>query len=394
MRLLVVCSSLDLRSPLSATPAWWQLLKALHEVGVEPIVTAYHGRVPETVWWRAYPNPARVEGQLFAAARGVARRLRRTRGEPDGRDPGHETAAQRAVRGIVRTVITPRWRRHLSRILRAEAPVDALLLVAVPPNHFRGVATFVRDTSGVPVLFYDGDAPASLPGQSGFATGFRIYDGADLGEFDAVVSNSRGAAPALRQLGARATHTVYYGADPDVYAPVSSPQDLDVLFYGHTAEYRGEWLRAMIATPAEKLAGVRFAVRGVGLGALGPVEPLPYRSFSGLRGYVARSKLNLVITRDAHARVYASSTMRPFELAMLGACMVANPCLGMEEWFEPGREVIVVGSAEEAIDRYRFLLAHDAERRAIGEAARRRALAEHTYRHRAAELLAIVKGLG
>jgi spore maturation protein CgeB len=295
------------------------------------------------------------------------------------------------VRRVVEAVITPRWRRHLTRIVRAERPVDAILLVSVPPNHFRGVASHLRGAFGVPVFFYDGDAPASLPSHSGFASGFRIYEGADLGEFDAVVSNSKGAEPALRQLGARATHTVYYAADPGVYAPVPRTQDVDVFFYGHTVEYRADALRAMILEPARALPGVRFAVRGVGLGSLASVGTLPHRSFAGLRHDVARSRINLAVTRDAHARVLASSTMRPFELAMMGACMVSNPCLGMEEWFEPGREVIVAGSAEEAIDRYRFLLTHEAERRAIGEAARRRALAEHTYRHRAADLLAIVK---
>lgn len=37
MKLLVVPASLDLRQPFSATPAWWQLLKALHEEGTELI---------------------------------------------------------------------------------------------------------------------------------------------------------------------------------------------------------------------------------------------------------------------------------------------------------------------------------------------------------------------
>ena len=83
--------------------------------------------------------------------------------------------------------------------------------------------------------------------------------------------------------------------------------------------------------------------------------------------------------------------MRPFELAMMGACMVSNPILGMEEWFEPGRELTVVDSAEEAVDRYRFLLSHDSARTAIGAAARKRALAEHTYRHRATQLVRILE---
>ncbi len=44
MKLLVIVSSLDLTQPFSATPAWWQLLKALYEVGVDVIATPYQGQ--------------------------------------------------------------------------------------------------------------------------------------------------------------------------------------------------------------------------------------------------------------------------------------------------------------------------------------------------------------
>ncbi len=37
MKLLFVVSSLDLTQPFSATPAWWQLMKGLYEIGVEVI---------------------------------------------------------------------------------------------------------------------------------------------------------------------------------------------------------------------------------------------------------------------------------------------------------------------------------------------------------------------
>jgi hypothetical protein len=117
----------------------------------------------------------------------------------------------------------------------------------------------------------------------------------------------------------------------------------------------------MIAEPAAALPDVRFAVRGHVLGDLGRVAHLPASSFSRLRWDIARSRITLVITRDAHASVHASSTMRPFEVAMMGGCMVANPACGLEEWFEPGKELIVVESAEEAVDRYRFLLAHESD---------------------------------
>ena len=390
MRLLVVCSSLDLAAPFSATPAWWQLLKAAHEAGASLVVTAYHGRVPDTPWWHAYPNPARLEGQAFAAARAVARALGPARAaRPPAGAP--EGPAERLVRVVARAVALPRWRRHLRRILRRERPVDAVLLVAVPPNHLRGLARDLRREFSVPVFFYDGDVPASLPEFRGFASGFPIYPGADLGEFDGVLSNSQGGLDALRGLGARRVRELYYAADPGVYAPTEVSPDIDVFYYGHTTEYRADWLEAMVAAPSRAMPDARFAVRGIGLDGLGRAEELPYGSFSGLRDYVARSRINVVVPRGPHARVYASSTMRLFELAMMGACIVSAPYLGIGTWFTPGEEVVVVGSDAEAVACYRSLLRDATGRRALGAAARKRALAEHTYGERAARLLGILR---
>ncbi len=390
MKLLVACSSLDLQAPFSSTPAWWQLLKGLYEAGVDLSVTSYHGSVPETLWWHACPNPARVQGETFAAIRAVARRMRPS-GTPTDTDSKPGSFSNAVTRRLAQVLIAPRWHQTLRRILRAEPDIDAVLWLSVPPNHLRGVAAAVRREFRLPVLFYDGDVPASLPDHHGFATGFRIYEGADLSEFDAVLCNSEGGIKSLQALGARTVYALHYAADPQVYQPICVPQDIDVFFYGHTTEYREDWLRAMIAIPSDAIREARFATRGLDLGRLGRAEALPYLSFSRLRDYIARSKLNLVITRRTHANMYGSSSMRPFELAMMGACMVCSPYLGIEQWFEPGKELVLVSSAEEAIDRYRFLLAHETARKAIGIAARKRALAEHTFHHRAEQLVRIIK---
>jgi hypothetical protein len=390
VKLLVVCSSLDLEEPLSASPAWWQLLKGLYEVGVDLCVTTYHGRATSTPWWRAYPNPARLEGDLVARARRVVRRARRSVAAPDRPSTG-ETSRQKAERLLARRIVRPKWERHLARVIEREGRVDGLLLINVPPNHLRGMATAIRSRFRIPIAFYDGDVPASLPAFQGFATGFRIYDAADLSEFDVVLCNSEKGGGSLREMGARAVETLHYAADPDLYSPLDVSQDVDVFFYGHTAEYRARWIHAMISAPSLAMPDARFAVRGRDLGDVGraiSVEDLP---FNRLREQIARSRVNLAITREPHANTYASSTMRPFELAMMGACIVCSPYDGIEKWFEPEKEIVVVGSAEEAVDRYRFLIAHETERRTLGAAARKRALAQHTFRHRAAKLVSILR---
>ena len=75
MKLLIIPASLDLTQPFSATPAWWQLLKALYEIGVDVIATPYQGPAIESLWWRAEPNPAQWQGDSFKLARDTLRKI-------------------------------------------------------------------------------------------------------------------------------------------------------------------------------------------------------------------------------------------------------------------------------------------------------------------------------
>ncbi len=396
MKILVVVSSLDLTQPFSATPAWWQLLKGLYEVGVEVIATPYQGPAIESLWWRAEKNPAQLQGDMFQSLRKIARIVMppETVQMEDTQSTDteiNESTSDITIRRIAQTIIAPLWRRHLERILLHEPDIDAIIFLTTPLNHLNGVPSYLSKKYDKPIFYFDGDVPASLPNMKGFSSGFRIYQGADVSEYTAFISNSKGGEALLQQLGIKNTHTVWYGADPDVFSPTPvKTQDIDVLFYGHGREYRSEWIDNMITRPSKQMPDRHFAVRGTNLGDIGNTEMLPYLSFSKLREYSCRSKINLCITRGAHASVYGSSSSRPFELSGMGACIVANPYDGLEEWFEPNKEIIIVNSAEEAIDRYHYLLTHDKEREAIGKSARARVLKDHTFRHRAKDLMRII----
>ena len=400
MKLLFVVSSLDLTQPFSATPAWWQLMKGLYEIGVEVIATPYQGDAIESLWWRAVENPAKWQGDAFKGARDTLRKLRPEK--PSQQVQMTETTAvdetqkdsltDKLIRQTAQTLIAPLWLRHLDKLLTKEPDIDAVIFVTVPLNQLNGVPAELIRRHNKPIFYYDGDVPASLPNMRGFASGFRIYNGAQPEEYTAFLSNSTGGEELLKQLGAKATHTLWYGADPDVFAPIDVPQqDLDVLFYGHGREYRGEWVDAMIRDASNALPDAHFAVRGTRLGDIGHAQPLPYLSFSKLREYACRSKINLCITRGAHASVYGSASSRPFELSAMQCCIVANPYNGLDLWFEPEKEIIIVNSGEEAIERYRYLLSHDTERQRMASAARERVLKQHTFRHRAQELRQIVE---
>ena len=391
MKILAICSALDLRLPYSCTPAWWQLLQALTKIGVEVVATPYAGAAMDTPWWTVYPNPCKTEGDLLAQAKGTAGKIGLPRAASGGLSD--ESRVNALTRRAAHAWVRPRWERHLARILERERDVSAVLMLTVPPNHLVGLPAAIERSFGVPFYFYDGDVPASLPRFAGFQSGFRIYQGADLSEFTAFFSNSKGGGQDLEELGAKRVVTLYFGADPELFSRLPATEDIDVFFYGHGGEYRKKWIAAMLGQASHRLEGARFAVRGGRFGVdLGRTESLPYLSFAKLREYCCRSKINLLITRDTHALVHGSSTCRPFELAAMGCCMVSNPYHGIEEWFAPEKEVIDVHDEDEAVERYRWLLAHDAEHRRIGEAARNRLLREHTYEHRARQLVAALRG--
>jgi len=232
-KILAVASAIDLDFRYGCTPAWWQLWKGLYEVGVDLIVTPYRGRPVESPWWRTASNPTWVEGESFAAARkGLARLkgdryLRRAEEQPD------DSAFDRTAREAIWRWVTPRWRRHLTKVLERERDVDAVIVFTVPMAHFRGIPTYLRERFGVPVIFYDGDVPMSLPEFGGMDTGFNYYHGADPSEYDLVVSNSEGGLPSLLELGARRAEAVFWGADPEFFAPRAVEKLHDVFFYGY-----------------------------------------------------------------------------------------------------------------------------------------------------------------
>lgn len=385
MKIFCVVSTLDIQLGYGCTPAWWQLLKGLAEEGHEVIAVPYLGPSFETPWWRTYANPCQVEGNTFA-------KVKHWFGS--GATSTAEGLGSKLTRTAIDNWVRPRWEAHLGKALETERNTDALIFVGVPVNHFSGVPTRMRGRFRIPVVFYDGDVPVSLPRFRGFSSGFRIYEDADLTEYDALISNSTGGAKDLEEMGAKQVFPLHWGVDPDLYLPGDAEPTRDVFFYGIGAEYREDWIRAMVVEPSRRIPDAQFVLGGRNFALdIGKAQEIGDVPFSRYRHACALSRINLNITREAHATVFASASSRPFELAAMGCCIVSNPVEGIETWFEPGRELIIVHNVEEAVDTYQRLLADETERKALGEAARQRLLAEHTHRHRARELVDFLKRL-
>jgi spore maturation protein CgeB len=288
--------------------------------------------------------------------------------------------------------VTPRWHRHIEGILERERDVDAIVVFTVPMSHLRGIPTALRERFGVPVVFYDGDVPMSLPEFGGMDTGFNYYHGADPSEYDLVLSNSEGGLERLRELGARRAENVPWAADPEFFRPLEVEKEHDVFFYGYGDKFRREWMAALVGEPSRRDPRIDFALGGRDfqgdIGGARVVGDVPFNVFARA---ISAARINLNLTRRAHATVEGSSTCRPFELAASGAAIVSNPHAGIERWFEPGEELLVVDDAEAALETYHMLLDDPGQAAAMGARARERVLDEHTYGHRARLMLRLLE---
>ena len=263
-----------------------------------------------------------------------------------------------------------------------------MIVFTVPMAHFRGIPEALRDRFGIPVVFYDGDVPMSLPEFGGMDTGFNYYHGADPGEYDLVLSNSEGGLESLLALGARRAEAVFWGADPEFFSPQPVEKETDVFFYGYGDKFRREWMKAFVGEPSRELPELDFALGGQDfLGDTGAARLIGDIPFPAFPRAISAGKGQPLPHPPLAREVYASSSCRPFELAAAGAAIVANPYNGIERWFEPGSELIVATDSDEAVAAYRALLDDPAQAEEMGRRARERVLDEHTYRHRARRVL-------
>lgn len=241
---------------------------------------------------------------------------------------------------------------------------------------------------GRAVVFWDVDAPATLERvASDPAEPFRPL----VPRFDAIFTYGGGepVVRAYRALGARACVPIYNALDPETHHPAPPEPRLlaDLTFLGNRLPDREARVRAFFLDAARRSPGKRFLLGGAGWGDL-PLPPnvrwlghVPTADHNALN---CSSGAILNVNRDSMARFGFSPPTRVFEAAGAGACLVSDAWEGIELFLEPGREVLLARDGGEVADHLAALSPGRARR--LGEAARRRVLAQHTYAHRAREV--------
>jgi spore maturation protein CgeB len=86
-----------------------------------------------------------------------------------------------------------------------------------------------------------------------------------------------------------------------------------------------------------------------------------------------------------------ASNMRLFEATGVGACLLTDWKANLPELFEPDAEVVAYRDAAECVEKVKYLLGREAERRRIAAAGQRRTLREHTFAARALQIDAVIR---
>lgn len=239
-------------------------------------------------------------------------------------------------------------------------------------------------------VFYDLDAPVTL-GELRRGRQLSYIGPSGLAGFDLVLSYTGGAAlDALRsELGARCTAPLYGSVDPEIHHPIAPVEcyRADLSYLGTYAEDRQAKLTKLLIEPARRLPGRRFLIGGAQYPEEFPwTENIYFTRHAPPAQHAAffsSSRLTLNVTRGAMAAMGYCPSGRLFEAAACAAPILSDWWEGLDDFYEPDREILVAETCEQAIAA---IERSDAELRAIADAAYQRTLDQYTATHRAAEL--------
>jgi spore maturation protein CgeB len=246
---------------------------------------------------------------------------------------------------------------------------------------------------GTTTIFWDVDAPATLARMRANAGDAFI---ACVRRYDLVLTYGGGAAVVQEytRFGARRCVPIYNALDPSTHYPVArDPRFVgDLAFLGNRLPDREARVREFFLDPARRLPDRRFILGGNGWGEnaiLTPnVAPIGHVYTRDHNAFNCSPRAVININRESMADIGYSPPTRVFEAAGAAACLICDAWAGIEQFLEPGAEVLCASSGEEVVELLTDLSAEAARR--IGAAARRRILAQHTYEHRARELRALL----
>ena len=242
-------------------------------------------------------------------------------------------------------------------------------------------------------IFWDVDAPATL---AEIASDSEHPIRKALPHLDLVLTYGGGppVIHAYERLGARTCRPIYNALDATTHHPAPRQDRYagDLNFLANRLPDREARVERFFLEPAAALPDRRVRIGGSGWHD----TAMPHTGRRvGHVGAGAHTAFNtsplavLNVARDSMAEVGFSPATRVFEAAGAGACLITDAWEGVELFLAPDDEVLVARDGQDVIEHLAGLTPERA--RAIGEAARQRVLAEHTYSRRGVEVDSLIR---
>jgi spore maturation protein CgeB len=216
--------------------------------------------------------------------------------------------------------------------------------------------------------------------------------GEDWSVYDLLISQLPSVVRSFRALGVR-SEVSHLAFEPDILDALGEPPapDIDVSFVGTVSADHQQRIALLLAV-AERY---NLKLWGNLPQALPTGSPLR-RCFQGevwgadMYQVLRRSRITLNSHIDLAGR--EAGNMRLFEATGVGAFLLTDFKDNLDTLFAPDHEVAVWRSTGDCLDAIGRAIADDKGRAEIARAGQARTMAQHTYRHRTAEILGLVDG--
>ena len=269
----------------------------------------------------------------------------------------------------------------------AVAHADLVIVGSYVPDGVE-VGDWVQATARGIVAFYDIDTPVTL---AKLARDDCAYlHPRQIPHYDIYLSFTGGRS--LRRLeqhfGSPLALPLYCSVDPELYRPEALEPRYDLGYMGTYSDDRQPVLERLLLESARGWPQGRFVVAGPQYPGHvewpANVERIEHLGPALHRRFYNQQRFTLNITRADMVAAGWSPSVRLFEAAACAVPIVSDAWEGLDTLFEPGREILIARSADDVMQCVRDM--PESQRRNIGEAGRRRVLAEHSADHRAGTL--------
>jgi spore maturation protein CgeB len=246
----------------------------------------------------------------------------------------------------------------------------------------------VQQTARGVTAFYDIDTPVTL---AKLERGDHEYLAPDLiPDYDVYFSFTGGPTldRIMRRYGSPAARALYCSVDPEAYPVLERAKRWDLSYLGTYSPDRQPTLERLLVEPARRAPHLRFVVAGPqypgNIRWPANVERIDHVPPDGHPAFYAASRFTLNVTRADMVRAGYSPSVRLFEAAACGTPIVSDVWAGIDTILTPDREIALACEPEDILEL--LVVWPDSRRAALGQAAQRRVLSQHTAGHRARTL--------